>query len=176
MTRRALLLATLLSSPVLAQAPATPAATTLPLKVARTHTFTTTKGTWLSLDLSPDGQTLVFDMLGDLYSLPVAGGTATRLTSGLAFDAQPRFSPDGKRLVFVSDRSGGDNVWMMSLDGKDTVQVTKGNNADFVSPESRRTASTSSCHVQPACLGKRSSGCTTSMAGMGSPSEPPVHR
>ena len=112
-----------------------PPATTLPLKTARTHTFTTTKGTWISLDVSPDGEQIVFDLLGDLYTLPITGGKATRLTSGMAYDAQPRFSPDGKQVVFVSDRSGGDNVWIMSLDGKDTTQVTKGNNNLYVSPE-----------------------------------------
>ncbi len=116
-------------------APATAAANTLPLKTARTHAFTTTKGTWLSLDVSPDGQQIVFDLLGDLYTLPIAGGKATRITSGMAFDAQPRYSPDGKRVVFVSDRSGGENVWMLSLDSKDTTQVTKGNINMYVSPE-----------------------------------------
>jgi imidazolonepropionase-like amidohydrolase/Tol biopolymer transport system component len=123
----------LLADPAVAQGPAP--ATTLPLKTARTHRFTTTTGTWLSLDVSPDGQTIVFDLLGDLYTLPIAGGTATRLTGGMAYDAMPRFSPDGKRVVFVSDRSGGDNVWIQSLDGKDTVQVTKGNGSEYVSPE-----------------------------------------
>ncbi len=112
-----------------------PDAETLPLKTARTHTFSTTKGSWLSLDVSPDGSQIVFDLLGDLYTLPVAGGKATRLTSGMGFDAQPRFSPDGKKVVFVSDRSGGENVWIQSLDGKDTTQVTKGNNNMYVSPE-----------------------------------------
>ncbi len=111
------------------------AAVTLPLKTARTHRFTATEGTWLSLDVSPDGQTIVFDLLGDLYTLPIAGGKATRITSGMAYDVQPRFSPDGKRVVFVSDRSGGENVWMLSLDGKDTTQVTKGNTNLYVSPE-----------------------------------------
>jgi Tol biopolymer transport system component len=110
------------------------AANTLPLKTARTHTFTTTKGTWISLDVSPDGQTIVFDLLGDLYTLPITGGKATRLTSGLPYDVQPRFSPDGKKVLFVSDRSGGDNLWIQSLDGKDTVQVTKGNDNLYVSP------------------------------------------
>ncbi|MCC7002748.1 MAG: PD40 domain-containing protein [Gemmatimonadaceae bacterium] len=117
-----------------AQGPAA-TAVTLPLKSARTHAFTARQGTWLSLDVSPDGQTIVFDLLGDLYTMPIAGGKATRLTSGMAFDVQPRFSPDGKRVVFVSDRSGGDNVWIMSLDGKDTTQLTKGNNNLYVSPE-----------------------------------------
>ncbi|MFP5354143.1 MAG: hypothetical protein ACLGIK_03170 [Gemmatimonadota bacterium] len=134
----AALLAAIPIVPVLAQggsAAAGAAATTLPLKSARTHTFTTTKGTWISLDVSPDGQQIVFDLLGDLYTLPISGGKATRLTSGMAYDAQPRFSPDGKQVVFVSDRSGGDNVWIMSLDGKDTTQVTKGNTSGYVSPE-----------------------------------------
>ena len=136
MIRRASVVATavlVLNWSAAAQAPVVP--TTLPLKTGRTHSFTTTTGTWISLDVSPDGQTIVFDLLGDLYTLPIGGGTATRLTSGMAYDAQPRFSPDGKRVVFTSDRSGGDNVWIMSLDGKDTVQVTKGNTADYVSPE-----------------------------------------
>jgi Tol biopolymer transport system component len=107
----------------------------LPLAAARAASFTTSKGSWISLDVSPDGRTIVFDLLGDLHTMPIAGGRVTRLTTGMAYDVQPRFSPDGKRIVFISDRSGGDNVWIMSLDGKDTVQVTKGNNNLYVSPE-----------------------------------------
>jgi Tol biopolymer transport system component len=107
----------------------------LPLVATRSARFTTSKATWMSLDVSPDGQSIVFDLLGDLYTLPIAGGSATRLTRGTAFEAQPRFSPDGKRVVFISDRSGGDNVWTISTDGKDTTQVTKGNDALMLSPE-----------------------------------------
>src|SRR5688572_3214802 len=136
---RAAVLATALGALTLpAQAPApgaAAAANTLPLKATRTHSFTTTTGTWISLDVSPDGQTIVFDLLGDLYTLPIGGGTATRLTSGLAYDVQPRFSPDGKQIVFVSDRSGGDNLWLISVDGKDSTQITKGNTRDYTSPE-----------------------------------------
>jgi Tol biopolymer transport system component len=107
----------------------------LPLKAARHANFTATEGTWMSVDVSPDGQTLVFDLLGDLYTLPISGGKAKRITEGLAFDAQPRFSPDGEWVVFTSDRSGGDNVWTMRLDLTDTTQVTRGNSALYLSPE-----------------------------------------
>ena len=107
----------------------------LPLEPGRTVAFTASRGTWINVDVSPDGRTIAFDLLGDLYMLPIEGGTATRLTSGIAFDGQPRFSPDGRRLAFVSDRSGGDNVWVLSLDGRDTTQITKGNNDIYVSPE-----------------------------------------
>ena len=70
----------------------------LPLETTRKAEFTTTHASWMSLDVSPDGKTIVFDLLGDLYTLPIAGGKATRLTSGPAFDAQPRYSPDAGPL------------------------------------------------------------------------------
>lgn len=88
-------------------------------------TITTSEGTWMNLDVSPDGNTLVFDMLGDIYSLPVAGGTATLLRGGHAFEVQPRFSPDGKQICFTSDAGGGDNVWVMDADGKNAKQITQ---------------------------------------------------
>jgi imidazolonepropionase-like amidohydrolase/Tol biopolymer transport system component len=94
-----------------------------------------TEGTWMSLDVSPDGQTIVFDYLGDLFTVPITGGEATPLTSGMAVDVQPRFSPDGRRIVFSSDRDGGQNIWIMSLDGADTTQVTKGKTNRAESPE-----------------------------------------
>lgn len=107
----------------------------LPLEAARTARFTTSEGTWMSLDVSPDGQLIVFDLLGDLYTIPVAGGTATRLTSGLAHDMQPRFSPDGKTLVFVSDRSGDENVYLMPATGGEVRPLTKGVDYGYLSPE-----------------------------------------
>ncbi len=96
----------------------------LPLESGRTVSFTTNEGTWMSLDVSPDGETIVFDMLGDLYTMPVTGGRATQLTRGMAFDAQPRFSPDGSRVVYTSDHSGGENLWIISTDASDTSQLT----------------------------------------------------
>ncbi len=84
---------------------------------ARKITFTTSDATWASLDVSPDGKTIVFDLLGDIYAVPIAGGAAARLTSGPAYDCQPRFSPDGRTIAFTSDRGGIDNVWLMNADG-----------------------------------------------------------
>ncbi len=85
----------------------------------------TDSGTWMSVDVSPDGETLVFDLLGDLYTLPIGGGTATALTSGMAWDMQPVWSPDGSQIAFTSDRGGGDNLWVMSADGSDPRAVTE---------------------------------------------------
>jgi Tol biopolymer transport system component len=107
----------------------------LPLTPARTLNFSTDEGTWISTDISPDGQTLVFDLLGDLYILPITGGKARALTRGMAFDTQPRFSPDGRQIVFVSDRDGSENVWIMRTDGSGARQLTFGKDTVFISPE-----------------------------------------
>ena len=76
--------------------------------------FSTDEGTWMCLDVSPDGQTLVFDLLGDIYTMPIGGKKATCIRSGLAWEVQPRFSPDGKQVLFTSDAGGGDNMWIMN--------------------------------------------------------------
>ena len=82
-------------------------------------------GTWMNVDVSRDGKLIAFDLLGDIYVMPITGGTPTRIAEGLAYDQQPRFSPDGKRIAFVSDRGGGDNIWVMNIDGGDKRPVTK---------------------------------------------------
>jgi imidazolonepropionase-like amidohydrolase/Tol biopolymer transport system component len=82
------------------------------------------EGTWMSLDVSPDGSTIAFDLLGDIYTIPMTGGNASNVTAGFAWDMQPRFSPDGSMLAFTSDRSGGDNIWVIELDTGATRQIT----------------------------------------------------
>lgn len=84
----------------------------------------TDEGTWMSLDVSPDGNTIAFDLLGDIYTIPITGGEAQNVTSGFAWDMQPRFSPDGKMLAFTSDRTGGDNIWVQDLLSADARQIT----------------------------------------------------
>ncbi len=93
------------------------------------------EGTWISLDVSPEGDEIIFDLLGDIYSMPIDGANGRngnfpkKLSSGIAWDMQPKFSPDGKWIAFTSDRNGksersGDNIWIMRRDGSDLRQVT----------------------------------------------------
>jgi Tol biopolymer transport system component/imidazolonepropionase-like amidohydrolase len=90
-------------------------------------TFTVDEGTWMDLDVSPDGQTIVFDLLGDIYSMPVKGGKATLLAGGKAWEVQPRYSPDGKQISYTSDRDGADNIWVMNSDGSNKHAITNEN-------------------------------------------------
>lgn len=109
---------------------------TLALEPTRTIRFTTSEGTMLSLDVSPDGAAIVFDMLGDIYALPKGGGEAKALTRGLALDTQPVFSPDGETIAFLSDRSGAENLWLMDKDGSDPRQLSfYDDNPHWTSPE-----------------------------------------
>ena len=109
--------------------------TELPLIPTRPLKFTTDEGTWMSLDLSADGRTIVFDLLGDLYTIPFSGGAATRITNGSGFDGQPRFSPDGKSILFVSDRSGSENLYIINPDGTNIRPITRGPSQAFISPD-----------------------------------------
>ncbi|HEX7367339.1 MAG TPA: amidohydrolase family protein [Pelobium sp.] len=96
-----------------------------PLGASKTINFTTDEGTYMNLDVSADGQTIVFDLLGDIYRMPVTGGKATLLAGGMAYEIQPRFSPDGKYISYTSDKDGADNIWVMNLDGSNQRQITK---------------------------------------------------
>ncbi|MBC2846173.1 amidohydrolase family protein [Winogradskyella flava] len=107
----------------------------LPLEPTRNVKFTTEKGTWMSVDVSPDGKTIIFDMMGDLYTIPVSGGKAIRITEGMPYDVHPRYSPDGKSILFISDKSGGDNLWTMDLATKEQKQLTKDKDKYHVSAD-----------------------------------------
>ena len=83
------------------------------------------KGSWMNISVSPDGKTLAFDLLGDIYTMPISGGEAKQLTSDIGWQMQPVFSPDGKHIAYTSDEAGGDNIWVMNADGSNAHAVTK---------------------------------------------------
>jgi Tol biopolymer transport system component len=106
----------------------------LTLKPERAVDFDTDEGTWISLDVSPDGKTILFELLGDIYTMPISGGKATPLLTGMAMETQPRFSPDGKEIVFLSDRDGSENIWIAKADGSNARKISDEKQAEFVSP------------------------------------------
>ena len=85
----------------------------------------TKSGTWMSVDVHPHKEELIFDLLGDIYTISLSGGAAKALSSGMAWDMQPRYSPDGQWIAFTSDRGGGDNLWIMPSSGGEPRSVTK---------------------------------------------------
>ncbi len=122
----------------------------LPLKSDRKVSFTTDEGTWLSLDVSPDGKTIAFELLGDIYTLPIEGGKAKLICGGMSFDSQPKFSPDGQWIAFLSDRES---------------KYRKIPTANLLRPVGTPKESTSTYPkpISESALAK--SGCTTWMAG-----------
>ncbi len=96
-----------------------------PFLPSDTMEFDVTEGTWMTVDVSSDGKAIVFDLLGDIYTMPIMGGEATLISGGFSWEIQPRWSPDGKQILFTSDRGGGDNIWTMNSDGSNRHQITK---------------------------------------------------
>jgi len=107
----------------------------LPLQPTRKIAFDTDEATWVSLDIAPDGRTILFDILGDLYAMPASGGVARAIATGMPFEGQPAYSPDGSLVAFTSDRSGSENIWVCRPDGSGMRQISAnvGPN-EYVSP------------------------------------------
>ncbi|MFC5371383.1 amidohydrolase family protein [Brevundimonas faecalis] len=95
-----------------------------PMGPSRDIRIDVNEGTWMSVDVSPDGTEILFDLLGDIYALPIGGGEARPVSSGVAWDMQAKYSPDGRFIAFTSDRGGGDNIWIMNRDGSNPRQVS----------------------------------------------------
>ena len=89
------------------------------------YDFNFSEGTWMNVDVSPDGSTIVFDLLGDIYTMPIGGGDAQLIRGGLPYEVQPKYSPDGEHIMFTSDAGGGDNIWVMDTSGENAKQITK---------------------------------------------------
>jgi len=116
--------------PALPDKPKDPAAAiNTPRADGRKVTFETTEATWASVDITPDGRTIVFDMLGDIYTMPIEGGDARAISRGPAYDHHPRVSPDGKTIAFTTDEGGMENLWLMDADGKNRRALTDGKDA-----------------------------------------------
>ena len=96
--------------------------------------FETDEGSWMNLDVAPDGRSILFDMLGDIYRMPIEGGRATPVLRDQAWNTAPRYSPDGSNIAFLSDADGGmHNLWIMDENGKNRRQLSQLNRdiADF---------------------------------------------
>lgn len=76
--------------------------------------------------ISPDGAEVCFSWRGDLWTGPISGGRAARLTAHPASDLRSAYSPDGKTIAFNSRRSGALNVWLIGRDGSGLRQLTRG--------------------------------------------------
>jgi len=95
-----------------------------PQGIFKDATINVSEGTWMNVDVSPNGKEIIFDLLGDIYKMPISGGKPIRLAAGIAWQMQPTFSPDGKHIAFTSDQGGGDNIWVMDNDGENKKSVT----------------------------------------------------
>lgn len=108
----------------------------LPMEPGRIVEFSTDEGSWMSLDVSPDGQHIVFDLMGDIYRIPISGGEAEQLTDGMAFDTHPRYSPDGQYVLFTSDASGEEDLYYVDVeDTSEITQITKGGNTRYTNAD-----------------------------------------
>ena len=96
--------------------------------------FTVDEGSWVSVSLHPSNEYFLFDLLGDIYSLPISGGRAERITSGMAFDSQPVISPSGEKIAFISDRNGKNNLWIADIDGSNPIQLSDETYTRMLSP------------------------------------------
>jgi len=106
----------------------------LPLAAERTVEFETDEATWMSLDISPDGETIIFELLGDIYTMSAAGGEATAILTGMAFESQPIFSPDGTQIAYLSDKDGAENLYVANMDGSKPKKLSSMSKGEAMSP------------------------------------------
>ena len=74
--------------------------------------------------ISPDGETIAFTYMGDIFTVKASGGEARQLTSNSAYDTAPVWSPDSKKIAFASNREGSNDVYIVSKEGGTPVRLT----------------------------------------------------
>ena len=99
--------------------------------------YTAQEGTWISVDVSPDGERVAFDLLGHVYEMSIDGGDASQLTHGRSWNMFPRYGPAGDRLLFTSDRSGSNDLWIRDLATDSLSNVSEMENPVFQGSWSR---------------------------------------
>jgi Tol biopolymer transport system component len=115
----------------------------LVLGAAGDRSVTVTEGTNVNLALSPDRKTIVMDLQEALWSLPVGGGVARRLTDPFLEPARPDWSPTGNLIAFQSFKTGTFHIWVMKPDGSGVRQLTEGHADDrdpCFSPDGKKVA------------------------------------
>src|SRR5262249_28041107 len=94
------------------------------------RSVTVTEGTNVNLTLSPDRKTIIIDLQEALWSLPISGGAARRLTDPFLEPARPDWSPKGDLVAFQSFKGGTFHIWLMKPDGSGIRQLTDGHGDD----------------------------------------------
>ncbi len=99
-------------------------------KTSSTRTVIVTEGTNVNVTVSPDRKTIIMDLQETLWSLPIAGGAAKRLTDPFLEPARPDWSPKGDLVAFQSFKGGTFHIWLMKPDGTGVRQLTDGHGDD----------------------------------------------